>query len=90
MGFFDDFAGGIKSVGEFVYDKGLKPVYNRAEGILNRVDKVNDSIVTAAGGVANGVAGLGDILAGNSSFFLYAGIAIVAILVLPKVLDKVL
>ena len=82
MGFWSEFS-----------DMAQKPfvfAYNQAGRVVNLGDKVLD----AAGHVATGTGGLADglssLLAGNSNVLLYAGIGIVAVVILPIVLQKVL
>jgi hypothetical protein len=94
MGFLSDFWEGFKSVPVGIYDKVLEPVGSKVWGVasnsLDNINRINGAVVGAAEGVGKGVQGLGDILSGNSNFLMYAGIALVGILVLPKIIDRIL
>ena len=94
MTFLKDFWDGFKSVPVAIYDKVLKPVgtkvWDTASHSLDRIDRIGNAATNAAEGVGKGVQGLGDILSGNSNLLVYAGLALVGIMVLPKVIDKVL
>jgi hypothetical protein len=75
MGFWSDLGDG--------FTMPFKWVYNQADKRFNQIDKIADK-------AASGADNLLDILGGNSNFLVYAGIAIVAVLILPTVLNKVL
>ena len=83
MGFLNDVWDGFKSVPVGIYNKVIEPS-------LNRFNRFGDAATNAAEGIGKGVQGLGDILSGNSNILLYAGLALVGVLVLPKVLDRIL
>jgi len=78
MGFFEDFADGFK--------KPWVAAYNQVDKRLNQADKLADK-------ATDGASNLLDLLGGNSNILVYAGIAIVGLIVvttvLPKVIDKV-
>ena len=82
MGFWDDFAEGFTMPFKYVYSK------------FEKIDKLADGLANAGVNVANAGAnaagGLADILAGNSNILLYLGIGIVAITVLPVLIEKLL
>lgn len=94
MGFLNDFWDGFKSVPVGIYDKVLKPVGEKVWGVasnsLDRVDQLGNAAVNVADGIGKGAQGLGDLLSGNSNILLYAGIALVGVLVLPKLIDRVI
>jgi hypothetical protein len=102
LDFFKDVGNGLKSVGEGIYNGALKPAFNsvikpvatavwdRAKSTLGRFDKVNDAAVNVAQGAGTAAVGIGDFLGGKSNFLMYAGVALVGVLILPKVLDRVL
>ena len=73
--FWDDFKDGFAKPFEWAYHK------------LDKVDKASDKVMDAS---TNAASGLADLLGGNSNILVYAGVALVAVIVLPKVLDKVL
>ena len=74
-GFFNDFADGFSMPFKWGYEK------------LKKVDKVADKSLDGAGSIAEGIS---DILSGNSNVLIYLGIGVVAVVALPKILDKVL
>jgi hypothetical protein len=90
-----DIGGGVwNSVLSPVYNGVVKPIGSRAIGIvngnLNRMDHLADAgtrVVDAAGNVAEG---LGSFLSGNSNILLYIAVAGIAIVVVPKIIDKVM
>ena len=61
---------------------------------FRKVDHVADSVLTGAGNAADAASGLltslNSLLSGNSNILLYAGIGIVAIVIVPIILQKVL
>jgi hypothetical protein len=65
------------------FTKPFRWAYNKFDKVDRASDKVMDAGTNAAGGLA-------DLLSGNSNILVYAGVALVAVIVLPKVLDKVL
>ena len=75
MPFWDDFA------------EGLQMPFKWAEKKFDKADKLVDKVADSAGNAAGGLA---DLLGGNSNILLYIGIAVVAVVVLPTVLNKVL
>ena len=83
MGFFDDFAEGFQ-----------KPFVWTWDHVGSKVLKIGEKSLDAAGNLASGAAGaaegLASLLSGNSNILLYAGLGIVAVVVLPIVLQKVL
>jgi len=83
MGFLSDVWDGFKSVPVGIYNKVIDPS-------LNNFNRLSGAAVNIAEGAGKGVQGLGDILSGNSNILLYAGLAIVGILVVPKLLDRIL
>jgi hypothetical protein len=93
MTFWQEFSDGYESLNTKVGD-GLKAggtyVWNR----LQRINSINDHLadaadktVTAATDVVGNVT---DLLSGKSNILLYVGIGVLAIVVLPVVLQKVL
>lgn len=82
MAFWDDFSDGFMMPFNWAYDKGKK------------LDHFGDSLIngasSAVGGAADIIGGLGNIFSGNSNILVYCGIAIVAVIVLPKLIDKAL
>jgi hypothetical protein len=93
-GFFDDLWSGFKSVPVAIYDKVIEPVGSKAWSFashsLDRLDQFGNAATNAAEGIGKGIGGLGDILSGNSNILLYAGLGIVGIIVLPKLIDRIL
>jgi phage-related protein len=92
---------GIKDAGSGLYNSVLKPIGEKAwgfgQGILNRVDKiqgVGDKLIDASGQVAGGLGntaeGLGNFLGGKSNILLYLALGGAALIILPKIVDKVL
>lgn len=92
---------GVKDFGSGVFDKVLKPIGEKAwsfgQKALDRVDRigaVGDKAIGAAGNVVEGAGnvaqGLGNLLSGNSNILVYLGIGLVAVMVVPKIIDKVL
>ena len=78
-GFWDDVSDGY----QYAYNNGVKPAYNLVKKNYNRLDNVADA--------ANGAAtNLLDILGGNSNVLVYLAIGIVAIVVVPKLIEKAL
>ena len=73
--FWDDFKDNFAKPWKWAYSK------------FEKSDKAADKVLDAG---TNAAASLADILGGNSNILVYAGIALVAVIVLPKVLDKVL
>lgn len=59
----------------------------RVVDISDRVATSSGQIITATGDLAGGI---GSIISGKSHFFVYVGIAVLAVVVLPKIVDKVL
>jgi len=94
MGFVDDVWSGFKSVPVGIYNKVIEPVgsklWNVGSHSLDRIDQLGGAAVNVAEGIGKGAQGLGDILAGNSNILFYAGLALVGVIVLPKILDKIL
>lgn len=104
-GIKDGFSGafnGIKGVGEGVFNSVIKPVYSSVlkpvvdrgvgffNGALNRVDKISgaaDKVIDATG---NAVDGIGSFLGGNSNILLYIVAGGAALIVLPKLVDRLL
>jgi hypothetical protein len=90
MGFWDDFATGFRMVADPIYDHTVKPAFN----LIDRASGAAGNVITGAGNIAQGAGnaalGLGDFLGGNSNFLLYAGLGLVAVLVVPKLIDKIL
>ncbi len=81
MGFLDDFGQGLGSV--------FKPIWTKAEKIVNLGDKVSDAAINVTGRVAdaapnlansliNGVEGLGNFLS-NPLIFLIGGVVVMGI-----------
>ena len=83
MGFFDDFATGFKMPFEWSWD-------HIGERVVNIADKSLDAAGNLASGAAGAANGLASLLSGNSNILLYAGLGIVAVVVLPVILQKVL
>jgi len=75
MGFLGDVGDGFTMPFKWGYEK------------LKKVDKVADKSLDGAGSIAEGIS---DILSGNSNVLIYLGIGVVAVVALPKILDKVL
>jgi hypothetical protein len=73
MTFLSDFEDGFSKPFKYAYSK------------FEKVDQASDKVLNAGG---NLVDGLGNLLQGNTLF--YIGIGVVAVIVLPKLLDKVL
>lgn len=74
-GFWDDFETGFETPFKWTYDK------------FNKADSVADRALDGAGNLATG---LTDLLSGNSNILLYVVIGVVAVAVLPTVLEKAL
>ena len=66
---------------------GVQMPFKWAYGKLDKADRASDKIIDAG---TNAAGGLADLLGGNSNILVYAGVALLAVIVLPKVLDKVL
>ena len=77
MGGWGDFADGYTDF----YNAGIKPAVNAFEKNYNRLD----NIAEAATGAATNIL---DFFGGKSNFLIYLGIGIVAIVVVPKILEK--
>lgn len=75
MGFFDDFGEGFIKPFEWGYNK------------LTKADKLLDNTLDGASGLLGGIS---DLLSGKSNFFLYIGLGIVAVAILPKIIEKVI
>jgi len=75
MTFWNDFGDG--------FSKPFKWAYGKFEKSDKAADKVLDAGTNAADGLAN-------LFGGNSNILVYLGIGLVAVIVLPKVIDKVL
>jgi hypothetical protein len=93
-GFFNDLWSGIKDAGTTVYDSAIKPVWNKAydmagktlnrfENVQNGVDKLTEAGIGAGTNVL-------DFLGGKSNFLVYAGVVVIAVVILPKLIEKVL
>lgn len=82
MAFWDDFKDGFSKPYVWVYNK-----FQKADRTADRVADTADRVVDNAGKAADG---LGNLLSGNSSILMYLGIGIVAVVVLPKLIDRVL
>ena len=91
----------LKPGGEGLFNKVIKPITEKAIGFggkaIDRIDKISsigdtaiaaaDKAVSAAGDTLGGI---GDLFAGKSNTLVYIGIGIVAVAVLPTILNKVL
>ena len=75
MSFWSDMGDGFSKPWKWAYDK------------LDKGNKTADKVLDAGGNAADGLANL---FSGNSNILVYAGVALLAVIVLPKVLDKVL
>lgn len=82
MAFWDDFKDGFSKPYVWVYNK-----FQKVDKTADRVADTADRVVDGAGKAAQG---LGDLLSGNSNILVYLGIGLVAVVVIPKVLDRVL
>lgn len=58
-------------------------------GIYNLGDKAFSASENIIDGVGSAAGALDDILSGKSNFLIYAGCALVAVIVLPKLIDRV-
>ena len=78
---WDDFGDDVT----VAYNDGIKPAatgaYNLAKNNFNRLNGVADA---AAGAATN----LLDFLGGNSNILVYLGIGLVAVIVLPELIEK--
>ena len=83
----------VKDIGGGILNTGLGFV-NKAMSRLDRIGDVGDKALGAAGqlvgGAGNAAEGIGNFLGGNSNILLYIGVGLVAVMVLPKILDRVL
>lgn len=94
--------GGVKSAATGIYDKVLEPAYNKVikpigqkgidivTGNLNRIDKLTGAADKAIDSAGKAAEGIGNFLSGDSNFLLYLGVGAAALLVLPKIIDRVL
>jgi hypothetical protein len=82
MGWWNDFKDGFSKPYVWAYHK-----FERVDRTADHVADTADRVVDGAGKAAQG---LGDLLSGNSNLLVYAGLGIVAVVVLPKLIDRVL
>ena len=82
MGFLSDFGDGFIKPWKWAADK-----FQRADKTVDHAADAADRVVDAGGKAAQG---LGDLLSGNSNVLVYLGIGIVALAVVPKLIDRVL
>ncbi|MDR3543856.1 MAG: hypothetical protein P4L69_23310 [Desulfosporosinus sp.] len=75
MTFLEDFGEGFITPFKWSYDQVAKR--------FDQADKLTDKVVGGAGNVL-------DILGGNFNILVYAGIGLVAVILLPKILDRVI
>ena len=95
MGFFDSIGGTFKSVfQDGIYDHLIQPIgqkaYDMGNKAMDRFDKLSnlgDHTLDAAGGAVNT---LDNLFNGKSNILLYAGLGLMAVLIVPKLVDKVL
>jgi len=62
-------------------------MFDKATGVAGKVVDAAGNVATGAGNIAEG---LGNLLSGNSNILMYIGLGIVAVVVLPVILEKVL
>jgi len=93
----DAFSGAFSSVKDAAtstWNSALKPIgqagYNMVQKNLSRLDNLGNTADKLVGGVGNAADGLGNLLAGNSNILVYLGIGALALVVVPKLIDKVL
>ena len=104
MSFFGDIFGSIKDVGGSLFGTvkdlggsvfgGIKditaPIFGAVGGLLNRagglVNKNLDRLDSVADSATNAIGGLGSFL---SSPLMWVGLGLAAVIILPKVLDKI-
>lgn len=67
--------------------QGAGQFTNKVIDIADRVGTSSGQIISATGDIAGGIS---SIISGRSNLFLYAGIAVIAVIVLPKLVDKLL
>ncbi len=82
IGFFNDFGDNFIKPWKWAADK-----FKKADRTVDHAADTADRVVDGAGKAAQG---LGDLLSGNSSILMYLGIGLVAVVVLPKLIDRVL
>jgi hypothetical protein len=82
MTFWNDLGDGFKRPFEWAYHK-----FERVDRTADHAADTADRVVDGAGKAAQG---LGDLLSGNSNILMYAGLGIVAVVVLPKLIDRIL
>ena len=93
----DAFSGAFNSVkdaGGSLYNSVLKPIGQRGLSMidknLGRLDNLGNTADKLVGGVGNVAEGLGSLLSGQSNVLVYLGIGALALMVVPKIIDKVL
>lgn len=87
--FWNDFGNSFALPFTTIYN-GFHRVEHVGERIIDigdRVGTASGEIITATGDIASSI---GNVVSGRSNLLLYVGIAIVAVIVLPKVVDKLL
>jgi hypothetical protein len=93
MGAWQDFEDGYGDLNRRAGD-GLKAAGGYLWNRLKRIDRINDKLGDAAENTVSAAAGavdtLGNILSGKSNILLYIGLGVIAVVVLPVVLQKVL
>lgn len=65
-------------------------IYNKVKKVDHMVDNAMDStshVVSSVGSIAGGI---GDVLSGRSNMLLYIGLGLLAVVVVPVILEKVL
>ena len=84
----------VKDVATSTWNSALKPIgqagYNMVQKNLSRLDNLGNTADKLVGGVGNAADGLGSLLSGQSNILVYLGIEALALVVVPKLIDKVL
>ena len=84
----------VKDAGGSLYNSVLKPIGQRGLSMidknLGRLDNLGNTADKLVGGVGNVAEGLGSLLSGQSNVLVYLGIGALALMVVPKIIDKVL
>lgn len=77
MGFWDSLSDDYMSA----YNSGIKPAYDIARHNYDRINGIADAATGAADNLL-------DMLGGKSNVLVYLGIGLVAVIVLPKLIEK--
>lgn len=91
----------LRPVGEGAYNSVIKPIGEKVLTIggrtvdrFEKITSIGDTAIAAidktVGAAGDTLGGIGDLLSGKSNTLVYIGIGIVAVAILPTILNKVL